>query len=136
MYRYTPFDVSPWRVLDEMLDVDRRLNRVLRATADQVARRYPRVNILAGEDRILVDAELPGVDPKQVEVAVESQVLTLRGSRGGDDESEANRFERRFELPYPVAEADVAARFARGILRIDLPKAPEARPRRIAVSQE
>ncbi len=135
MFRYTPFDVSPWRVLDEMMDVDRRLNRVLRATADHVSGRFPRVNVLAGDERVLVDAELPGIDPEQVEVSVESQVLTIRGRRG-DNEETARAFERRFELPYPVSEEGVAARYARGILRVDLPKAPEAKPRRIAVSQD
>lgn len=135
MYRYTPFDVSPWRVLDEMMDVDRRLNRVLRATADRVSGRYPKVNVYAGEDGALVDAELPGIDPAAVEVSVDSQVLTLKGKRPGEGEEERS-FERRFELPYAVAEEGLTAKYARGVLRITLPKAPEAKPRRIAIDAQ
>lgn len=133
MYRYTPFDASPWRVLDEMMDVDRRLNRVLQATASRVAGRYPRVNIATGEYGVVVDAELPGIDPAAVEVAVDANVLTIKGKRPGEGD-EARAFERRFELPFAVAEEGLAAKFARGILRVTLPKAPAAKPRRIAIT--
>lgn len=135
MYRYTPFDVSPWRVLDEMMDVDRRLNRVLQAAADRVSGRYPKVNIYAGEEGIVVDAELPGIDPAAVEVSVDSQVLTLKGKRPGEG-NDTRPFERRFELPFAVAEDGLSAKFSRGVLRVTLPKAAEAKPRRIAITSE
>jgi len=134
MFRYTPYDVSPWRVLDEMMDVDRRLNRVLQATAERVSGRYPRVNVYTDDNGALVDAELPGVDPAQVEVAVDSQVLTIKGNRPGEGE-DSRAFERSFELPFAIAEDGVGAKYDRGVLRITLPKAPEAKPRRIAITQ-
>lgn len=134
MFRYTPFDASPWRLLDEMMDVDSRLNRVLQATADRVSGRYPRVNIYTGDQGAVVEAELAGADPAEVEVSVEDQVLTIGGQRRGSAD-EAQRFERRFELPFPVARDGVSAKHVRGMLRINLPKAPQARPHRIAISQ-
>jgi HSP20 family protein len=120
-------------VLDEMMDVDRRLNRVLQATADRVSGRYPRVNIYAGDDGAMVDAELPGIDPSTVEVAVDARVLTIKGKRPGEGEEE-RPFERRFELPFAVAEEGLNAKYACGVLRVTLPKAPEAKPRRIAIT--
>ncbi len=134
MIRYTPFDASPWRILDEMMDVDRRLNRVLQATADRVSARYPRVNIYTNDNTIVIDAELPGVDPAQIEVAVDSQVLTIRGQRRGEGDQQS-AFERSFELPFAVAEEGLSAKYARGLLSVTLPKTPEAKPRRIEIQQ-
>lgn len=134
MFRYTPFDASPWRVLDELMDADRRLSRVLQASADRVSGRYPRVNVYTDDNGAVVDAELPGTDPAQVEVSVDSQVLTIQGKRSGEG-TEERPFERRFELPFVVAADGVAAKYAHGVLRITLPKSPESKPRRIAITQ-
>jgi len=134
MFMYDPFDASPWRVLDEMMDSDRRLNRVLQATADRVSGRYPRVNVYTDDNGALMDVELPGVLSENVEVSVDGNTVAIQGT-WSDERSAGRRFERRFELPFTIAADAVGAKFGRGLLRVTLPKSPAAKPRRIMIDK-
>lgn len=134
MFRYTAFDASPWRLLDEMMDVDSRLNRALKATAERATGRYPRVNIFTSDNGAIVEAALPGTDPSTVEVSVEDQVLEIKGRRPDGKDSD-QPFERRFELPFAVAEEGVNAKYSNGMLSINLPRAPQRKPHKIAVAK-
>ena len=111
--------------------------------------RAPRlaVDVHEDEDAITLQAELPGVKPEEVNVQVESNVLTLSGERrfenqgkqGGYNRIERSygSFTRSFVLPDTVKTDEIEARMADGILTLHLPKKPEAQPRRINVlSQE
>lgn len=132
MLRYLDFDMNPWRLLDEMLDTGLRTAPTFGAG---LSNRFPRVNVWEGDASMVFDAELPGVDPKDVDVAVEGDELSLSGivAMGGDKQN-APRFERRFELPFEVDADKVEAVYNRGVLRINLPKAENARRRRIAIN--
>ena len=90
--------------------------------------------------------EVPGVEPSDVEVSVDGNVLKVSGERrdertedAGEDERFhrkerfVGRFERHLELPFRVAVEKVEARFDRGILEIRLPRTDEDRPRKIPV---
>lgn len=104
----------------------------------------PRVDVEETDKEIVVKADLPGVDPKNVEITVENGVLTVRGEkkeekREGDKnyhrlERFAGSFYRAIQLP-PSADAEkVSATSANGVVTVAIPKKPEAQPKKIAVT--
>lgn len=103
----------------------------------------PALDVEEDEEAFTLHVELPGVDPDDVEVSLEENVLTITGERGFYDEKEAEgfrRIERRFgrfhrsvRMPDRVDGASVEARYKDGLLTIVVPKAEEAKPRRIEV---
>ncbi len=91
------------------------------------------------EDAYRVTADIPGVDPGDVEVSVEDGVLTIRGQRHYEDESEdaeggvqklseRGRFERRIRFPGEIVETDVKATHKHGVLTVTVPKPAEVKP--------
>lgn len=103
----------------------------------------PALDVEEDEEAFTLHVELPGVDPDDVEVSLEENVLTITGERGFYEEKEAEgfrRIERRFgrfhrsvRMPDRVDGASVEARYKDGLLTIVVPKAEEAKPRRIEV---
>jgi len=103
----------------------------------------PVVDIYEREGNIELKAELPGVDPKEVDVHVENNVLTLRGERHVDKEVERENyhrversygtFTRSFTLPTVVDTEKIKAEFKEGVLHLTLPKKEEAKPKQIAI---
>jgi HSP20 family protein len=104
----------------------------------------PLVDIYEREGNIVLKAELPGVDPKDVDIRVENNVLTLRGERKFDDEVKRDNyhrveraygaFSRSFTLPNVVDTGDIKAEYRDGVLSVTLPKRAEAKPRQISIS--
>jgi HSP20 family protein len=104
---------------------------------------FPAVNVYEDEERIVACAELPGVEPGQVHVTVTGDVVTISGSRetlSSDEQKMVHRrerphgkFTREILLPVQVDSDHVQATFENGILGIVMPKAPQARPKQIAV---
>ena len=111
-------------------------------TADWV----PAVDINEFDDRFQLFVDVPGVDPKDVEITLEAGVLTITGNRylqaEKSDESivrrrterGSGRFYRRFILPETVDADKVKAVDRHGVLEISIPKQAKAQPRRIEVA--
>ena len=111
-------------------------------TADWI----PSVDINEFEDRFQLFVDVPGVDPKNVDITLESGVLTITGERFPiAEKSEENvirrraergsgRFYRRFILPESVDADKVKATDRNGVLEISIPKQAKAMPRRIKVA--
>jgi len=106
----------------------------------------PPVDIVEEKDRITLTAELPGFQPREVEVQMEGGVLTVKGERKREEEKEGRNYHRversyghflrSFTLPNNVDRDAIKAHFADGLLTIELPKREEARPRQIQISAE
>lgn len=102
-----------------------------------------RVDIREDSDRFVILADIPGVDPKDIEIHMEKSILTLRGERSAEKRHEGGRysrmerahgtFYRRFALPDSANADGITATGNLGVLRIDIPKKPETTPRRIQV---
>ena len=109
-------------------------------------RAYPPMNVWEEGDVVYVEAELPGLDLKDLEIYVTGgNQLTLKGERkqqGGDkgawhrQERAFGQFSRTLTLPFPVDADKVEARLENGVLRIKLAKHESARPRKIEVKAE
>jgi HSP20 family protein len=104
----------------------------------------PAVDIYEHEGNLVLKAELPGIDPKAVDVQVENNVLTLRGERKFDSEvkrEEYHRveraygtFSRSFTLPNVIDTGKIKAEFKDGVLRVTLPQREEAKPKQISIA--
>lgn len=104
----------------------------------------PAVDIKEESDRFVLTADIPGVDPKDIEVTMADGVLTIRGERKHEAEKESNgykrversygSFYRRFSLPDTANAEDVTAKGNNGVLEVVIPKHEKVQPRRITVS--
>jgi HSP20 family protein len=104
----------------------------------------PVVDIYEREGTIVLKAELPGIDPKDVDIRLENNVLTLRGERRIDDEVKRESyhrveraygtFSRSFTLPSVVDQEKIKADYHDGVLTLSLPKREEAKPKQITIS--
>ncbi len=104
----------------------------------------PSVDIKEEADAFKLIADLPGIDPTDIDITMEKGVLTIKGERSADKEEERNgyrrverargTFYRRFSLP-DTADADrIQASGKNGVLEIVIPKQEKVHPRKIAVS--
>jgi HSP20 family protein len=104
----------------------------------------PAVDIYEQDGNIVLNAELPGVDAKDVDVRVENNVLSLRGERRFDNEVKKENyhrversygtFSRLFTLPTVIDAEKIKAEFKEGVLRLTLPQREEAKPKQISIS--
>lgn len=141
---------EPWSLLDKFQD---ELNRL--GAFDQFAKENgdnsnvvtshwrPAVDIREESDRFVIIADVPGVDPKDIEVTMDQGVLTIKGERSSDKEEthEGYRrvervrgtFYRRFSLPDSADAEHIEAKGKNGVLEITLPKQEKVQPKRISV---
>ena len=143
-----------WEPFRDLLSLQERMNRMFNeqyrggASSDDEwalgGSWAPAVDIYEQGHDIVLKAELPGVDPKDVDIRLENNVLTLRGQR--KFENEVNKesyhrversygsFSRSFTLPLVVDQGNIKADFKDGILKLVLPKREEAKPKQIEIN--
>jgi HSP20 family protein len=103
----------------------------------------PRVDIKEEPTRFVIVADIPGIDPKDIEIQMDKGVLSIRGERAALSSVENERysrverthgaFQRRFTLPDSADAEGISATGRHGVLEISIPKKAEAAPRRIEV---
>jgi HSP20 family protein len=103
----------------------------------------PRVDIKEEPQRFVIQADIPGVDPKDIEIHMDKGILSIKGERkiessaSSDEYSRVERahgmFYRRFALPDSANPEGITASGKHGVLEISIPKKPETTPRRIEV---
>ncbi|HLN18576.1 MAG TPA: Hsp20/alpha crystallin family protein [Patescibacteria group bacterium] len=124
---------SPWGDIDRVFEED-----FWRTSAFS-----PAMDVYQDKDNVIVETSLPGIDPNKVDISVENDVLTISGS--SEEKKEVKHedyyrkeirqgsFSRSVILPMTV-KADVAdAKYENGILKITMPKAEEAKPKKISI---
>ena len=133
----TLMNINPWHIQNDLLDANSRAFRNMRARA---AGRFPPVNVYLDDDAIIVDVELPGKTAKDVELSLEPQAVSIADHPAETTDAETGKaaeaqpaWSRRLELPFRVDADKVNAKFANGILRIELPRAEKTGVRRIAI---
>ena len=104
----------------------------------------PAVDIKEEDERFVLTADIPGVDPKDIDVTMDEGVLTIKGERKHESQEDANgyklversygSFYRRFSLPDTANAEAVTAKGKDGVLEVFIPKQEKVQPRRIAVS--
>jgi HSP20 family protein len=142
-----------WEPFRDLLSLQERMNRLFDDSVRGLGRSEddwalggswaPAVDIFEHEGNIVLKAELPGVDPKDVDVRLENNTLTLRGERKLDREVKKESyhrversygsFTRSFTLPSVVDQTRIKADFKDGVLQVTLPKREEAKPKSISI---
>ncbi len=107
---------------------------------------YPPVDIYETENEIVLKAELPGVDQKDLEIKVEDDTLILRGEKKVERDAKTENFlraervygtfQRTFTLPQTVDREKIRASLKNGVLTLILPKKEEVKPKQITVQVE
>ena len=138
---------EPWAFVSR---VQRHLDRALGETqglpdGTDAARVswIPHVDIREEAERFVVAADVPGVEPKDIEITADKGVLTVRGERSSQKNATADGYERveratgtflrRFTLPESADAEAIKATHVNGVLELSIPKRPQEQPRRIAV---
>lgn len=138
---------DPFRDLRSLQDEMNRLfsGTFSRGSQDEVLRGAwsPSVDIFENKNEIVLEAELPGMNPEDVNISIENNVLTLHGERRFEKKDESDNFHRversygsftrSFTLPPTVSSENANAEFQNGVLRLTLAKREEAKPRRIEI---
>ncbi|MBN1993279.1 MAG: Hsp20/alpha crystallin family protein [Anaerolineae bacterium] len=135
---------SPWV---EMERLQREMNRLFSDSfslaGGRTAPNYPAMNVWTNEDGAVVTAELPGINPNDIDISVVGDTLTLSGERQPEALGEGDKYHRRergcgkfnraFQLPFKVEADKVDAIFDKGVLHLSLPRAEADKPRKITV---
>ncbi|MCX8062606.1 MAG: Hsp20/alpha crystallin family protein [Anaerolineales bacterium] len=104
------------------------------------------LDVVENDDEYVVKASLPGINPDDLEITYSGNTLTIKGEIKSEEESKKGRYhlrERRYgsfcrsiTLPSTVKADGIEASYEAGVLKLHLPKAEEAKPKRIAVKSE
>jgi len=144
--RYNPWQQHGTVLQDEIKQVfDRFFNDTEADSSSVVTSQWtPRVDIKEEANRFVILADIPGVDPKDIEISMDKGILTIKGERRTEKKEEAERFSRvermhgvfhrRFALPESANPENITASGRNGVLEISIPKRPETTPRRISVN--
>lgn len=137
---------EPWTFVDLLRrDLDRLADprRAGDTSHDSVADWVPAVDIFEEKDRYLLRADVPGVNPEDINVSMDNGILNVSGERRAEARSEdataqrvervAGRFFRHFTLPESTDADAITAKCSNGILEVSIPKLPEVQARRITV---
>jgi HSP20 family protein len=140
--RYEPFNVLSQlqRELDRFREGDENAGRI--ATAEWA----PAVDIKEEQDRFLIQADIPGVSPEDIDVSMENGVLTIKGEKNTEAKTEKDNYKRveriygsfyrRFSLPDTADNNAISAKCRNGVLEIVIPKREAVKPKKISVAIE
>ncbi len=144
--RYTGRSLSPWQELDTLTNrLSQLFDEGVPAGRGDGNAWLPAVNVEESPAELTLTAELPGMKRDDVEIELENNVLTIRGEKSHEHKegSEERRyhlwersygsFQRSFTLPRTVDPQRISAEFENGVLTVTMPKAAEARGRKIEI---
>jgi HSP20 family protein len=150
--RWEPFGGLRRRrdIFGELFDMQEQMNRMFdeffgeRRTGLAEGAWVPSVDVSETDAAIVVRAELPGMSQDDIELNLQDNVLTLKGEKKQETKEQKENyhrteccfgsFSRSFSLPATVKQEDIQATFKDGVLEISLPKAEEAKAKKIAIT--
>lgn len=146
--------MASWDVFKELDNLRREINEAFRGAgvarplattflSPAVSRRFPLVNFSEDEGHVYLDAMVPGVDPREIDLSVLRNTITISGERKPFEVKEgqivhrselgSGRFSRTLELPVDIDPERISAESRNGIMRICLAKAEHAKPKKIEI---
>jgi HSP20 family protein len=137
---FLALDADPFAAIRRLQD---EMNRAFEAPLASPGG-YPAVNLWQGADSAALTAELPGVDPADIDISVKGDLVTISGERRRPEDDDSTvwhrrerpfgRFSRVIRLPYRVDPDRVEARMSDGVLQIELHRPEEDKPRRVRIN--
>ena len=146
--------MASWDVFRELDNLRREIDEAFRGAgvsrpfgptflSPAAARRFPLFNFSEDEGSVYIDALVPGVAPKEIDLSVLRNTVTISGERNPFPEEKgqivhrtelgSGRFSRTLEVPVDIDPDRISAECRDGIMRITLPKAEHARPKKIDI---
>jgi HSP20 family protein len=152
-------ELTPWQTpLRALTEMQREMNELFSrffGEGEQEGNRWqqsssasyvPQIESWVRDNTLYVKADLPGIDPKDVEVTVEGTRLTLRGQRKAEHEEvgegyghrevQYGSFVRSFKIPQGVKAEDIQAKYHNGVLELSVPLPAEVLPKKVNIAVE
>ena len=143
-------ELVPWRPFGELTPLRREMEDLWRRFFGETPflrpfreEWLPAVDISETKDKVVLKAEMPGMDAKDVNVSISGDILTIKGEKKKEEEEKdehyhcvetyCGSFQRSFRLPHNVKADKVEATFDKGVLKITLPKTEEAKKKEIKI---
>lgn len=146
------FEIRKWEPVRELSNIQRELDEFFRRTFGSLTpgllkeEWHPAVNCYMKEGKYVVEADLPGIDPKDIDVSIVGNVLTIKGERKAEwkeekeghifHESTYGSFARTLTLPEGVEADKVHASFRNGVLELTMPAKKAVLPKKVKVEVE
>ena len=143
--------IAQWNPLHDLVSLQDRMNRLFEDASQRRASEadvsdevegadwYPAADVTENEGEYLVAVDLPGIDRATLDISVDDNRLSIRGTRAGQDatqhrgECPRGNFLRTFSVPASVDQSDIKADYKDGVLQVHLPKRPEPRAQRVEI---
>ena len=141
-----------WTPAREMMNLQDRMNRFFtdayfpslsKEDDFSLGKWHPMVDIYDDDDKIVIKAELPGVDKKDISIDLKDRVLTVKGERSAENEVKQDRyyrrersygrFERAFTLPTGLNPDKIKADYKDGVLKVEVRKPEAEKPKPITI---
>ena len=147
------FELTPWRPFRELTTIRDEMDKIW----SRFAREWPSLEPFRGEwapsldvseskDEIIVKAELPGMDVKDIDISLSGGILIIKGEKKQEKEQKDENyhviersygaFSRSIRLPQEVESEKIAAKYKDGVLRVTLPKSEKAKAKEIKIKAE
>jgi len=138
------WNTGTWSPFGELRSLQREMNRLFDGyDGGATVSRFPALNVWGNSDRVVVMAELPGLDPKDLDLSVVNNQLTIKGDRKSDkpaedavchrSERDYGKFVRTVRLPFAVENDKVEAKYENGVLTVSMPRHEATKPKRIEI---
>lgn len=150
-----PTTVTRWDPTSEMASMRNMMDRLFEQSfgrlpsfrgSEELGPANLSLDVVENGDSFVVKAAVPGIDPKDIDISVDDDVLTIRGEFQQKDETNEDNyirrelrygsFQRQLRLPPTVDAENAKADFEHGMLKLTLPKKPEARARSIKITPQ
>ena len=143
--------MAQWNPLHDLVSLQDRMNRLFEDASQRRASEadvsdevegadwYPAADVSENEAEFIVAVDLPGIDRAALDISVDDNRLSIRGTRAGLDatkhrgECPRGKFLRTFSVPASVDQNDIRADYKDGVLQVHLPKRPERKAQRVEI---
>ena len=147
-------ELTPWRPFGEGLtslrnEMDRLFDRFFgeKTSIEPIEGRWiPALDIVETKNAIVINAEIPGIDPQDINISITGDTLTIKGEKKQEKEEKDENyhkiersygsFSRSIRIPVDIHSEKIEAKYKNGILKITLPKKEESKPKEIKVKVE
>ena len=141
--------LTRWDPFRDMVDIRQRMDQLMQRSLSGGDGEQPafgmEMDVSESEEAYEIEASVPGIKPEDIDVSLEGNVLTIRGKMKAEEEEKGKTyhvrerrvgaFARSITLPTTVDADKIEARYEDGVLKLRLPKAEEARPKRIEIKK-